>query len=81
MPIQYISRMSSVNIQEILKLSVAKRIELVEAVWDSIAALPESLSVTAAQKRELDRRLAEHRANPEAGKTWEEIRDFLDENQ
>ena len=81
MPIQYILRMSSVNIQEILKLSVAERIEIVEAIWDSITASPESLPVTAAQKRELDRRLAEHRTNPEAGKTWEEIRDSLDENQ
>ncbi len=73
--------MSSINIQEILKLSVEERIEIVEAVWDSIAASPESLPVTAAQKRELDRRLAEHRANPEAGKTWKEIQDSLDENQ
>ena len=81
MPIQYILRMSSVNIQEILKLSVAERIEIVEAIWDIITASPESLPVTAAQKRELDRRLAEHRTNPEAGKTWEEIRDSLDENQ
>ena len=78
---RYIPRMSAVNIQDILKLSVAERIEIVEVIWDSIAASPESLPVTAAQKRELDRRLAEHRANPEAGRTWEEIRDSLDENQ
>jgi len=54
--------MSSVDIQEILKLSVAERIELVEAIWDSIADAPENLPVTAAQKRELDRRLAEQLA-------------------
>jgi putative addiction module component (TIGR02574 family) len=71
--------MSSVDIQEILKLSVAERIELVEAIWDSIAMTPESLPVTPAQKRELDRRLAEYRKNPGAGRTWEEIRDSLDE--
>ena len=70
--------MSIVNIQEILKLSVAERIELVEAIWDSIVDSPENLPVTAAQKRELDRRLAEYRANPTAGRTWEEIRDSLD---
>ena len=72
--------MSSVNIQEILKLPVTERIEIVEAVWDSIAASPESLPVTESQKRELDRRLAEHRANPQSGRTWEEIRHSLDEN-
>ena len=73
--------MSTVNMQEILKLPVAERIELVEAIWDSIAASPESLPVTTAQKRELDRRLAEHRANPHAGRTWGEIRDSVDKNQ
>ena len=71
--------MSSVDIQEILKLSVAERIELVEAIWDSIADAPENLPVTAAQKRELDRRLAEYQKNPKAGRTWEEVRDALDE--
>jgi len=71
--------MSAVDIQEILKLSVAERIELVEAVWDSIEEAPESLPVTAAQKRELDRRLAEYQKNPDAGRAWEEIRDSLDE--
>ena len=78
---RYIPAMSSVDIQEILKLSVAERIELVEAIWDSIAEAPESLPVTAAQKRELDRRLAEYEKNPGAGRTWEEIRDSLDETE
>jgi len=73
--------MSSVDIQEILKLSVAERIELVEAIWDSIADAPENLPVTAAQKRELDRRLAEYQKNPGAGRTWGEIRDSLDETE
>ena len=69
--------MSSVDIQEILKLSVPERIELVEAIWDSIADAPESLPVTAAQKRELDRRLAEYKKNPQSGRTWEEVRRSL----
>ncbi|MBI4458865.1 MAG: addiction module protein [Acidobacteria bacterium] len=73
--------MSSVDIREILKLSVAERIELVEAIWDSIVAVPESLPLTAAQKRELERRLAEYQKNPEAGRTWEEIRDSLDDTK
>lgn len=71
--------MSSVDILEILKLSVAERIQLVEDIWDSIAAHPESLPVTEAHKRELDRRLADYQANPKEGKTWEQVRDSLDE--
>jgi putative addiction module component (TIGR02574 family) len=73
--------MSSVDIQEILKLSVPERIELVEAIWDSIAESPENLPVTAAQKRELDHRLAEYRKKPQLGRTWEEVRDSLDETK
>ncbi len=73
--------MGTVNIQEILKLPLAERIEVVETIWDSIAASPEALAVTKAQQRELDRRLAEHRANPHLGRTWEEIRDSLDKEE
>lgn len=35
--------MSSIPIEELLKLSVAERIQLVEDLWDSIAADPEAL--------------------------------------
>jgi len=71
--------MSSLDIQEILKLSVAERIELAEAIWDSIADAPESLPVTAAQKRELDHRLAEYENSRSGSAAWEEVRDSLDE--
>ena len=70
--------MESVDIKEILKLDVSDRIELVEAIWDSIVEDPGTLPVTEAQKHELDRRLAEYRANPKAGRTWEEVRGSLD---
>lgn len=72
--------MGSVDLREILCLTVAERIQLVEEIWASIAADPESLPVTEAQKKELDRRLAEYQANPGAGHTWEEVRDSLDED-
>ena len=72
--------MATLDPREILKLSVSERIQLVEEIWDSIAAHPESLPVTEAQKAELDRRLADYRANPGQGRTWEEVRDSLDES-
>ena len=71
--------MTSLDFREIFRLSVSERIQLVEEIWDSIAAHPESLPVTEAQKAELDRRLADYRANPNQGRTWEEVRDSLDE--
>lgn len=73
--------MANLDIREIiLKLSVSERIQLVEEIWDSISAHPESLPVTEAQKAELDRRLADYRANPSQGRTWEEVRESLDES-
>jgi putative addiction module component (TIGR02574 family) len=72
--------MSSVNMQRILKLSLAERIQLVEDIWDSIAESPEALPLTAAQEAELDRRLADHEANPESGRSWEEVRASLDKD-
>jgi putative addiction module component (TIGR02574 family) len=73
--------MKPADIRELLKLSVAERLELVEAIWDSIAASPEALPMTDAQKRELDSRLAEYQARPESGRTWEEVRDSLDDER
>jgi len=46
-------------------------------VWDSIAQHPESLSVTEAQRKELDRRFAEHHKNPRAARPWSAVRDSL----
>ena len=52
------------------RLSVAERLILVEELWDSIAA---STPITDAQRAELDRRLADHEANPEDVVSWEEV--------
>jgi putative addiction module component (TIGR02574 family) len=60
-------------VAEILALPVPERVRLVEAIWDSISAVPEALPLTEWQKEELDRRLAEFDANPEAGSTLEEV--------
>ena len=52
------------------RLSVAERLTLVEELWDSIAA---STPITDAQRAELDRRLADHEANPDDVVSWEEV--------
>lgn len=62
---------------EFKKLSVAERILMVEEIWDSIAAEQESMEVTAAQRSELDRRLAFHSISPDEGRTWEDIKGKL----
>jgi putative addiction module component (TIGR02574 family) len=63
-----------VDLDEVLRLPVAERLRLVEALWDSIAADSSALSLTDAQRDELDRRLAEHEANPDDVISWEDIK-------
>lgn len=65
----------SVSREEIQKLPLAERLELVEELWDSIARDSDQLSLTQAQMDELDRRYADYERNPEQGVEWEEIRD------
>lgn len=60
-------------VAEILALPVGERMRLVEAIWDSISAVPEALPLTQWQREELDRRLAEFEADPDAGATLEEV--------
>ncbi|HLM68257.1 MAG TPA: addiction module protein [Longimicrobium sp.] len=62
---------------EILKLSVSERIQLVEDIWDSIAADPGTLPLTEEQRAELDERIDEAEANPGQGRPWSEVRDRL----
>jgi putative addiction module component (TIGR02574 family) len=53
------------------RLSVAERIQLVEEIWDSIAASAEQLPLSEAQRRELDRRVAALQADPANVIPWE----------
>ena len=60
-------------VAEILSLPVEERIDLVEAIWASISAVPEALPLTNWQKAELDRRVEEMEADPDGGLTMEEV--------
>jgi putative addiction module component (TIGR02574 family) len=53
---------------------VAERLDLVQKIWDSIAASLEALPLTEAQRAELDRRLQAHAQNPEDVETWDEVK-------
>ncbi len=60
--------MDSITVSDLLHLSVAERIQLAEDLWDSIAveaaADPDRVPVSDAQRQEVMRRSALHRANP-----------------
>ena len=59
---------------DIIELSVAERIQIVEDIWDSIAAVPESVPLSEDQKNELDRRLEAYHKNPDSGSPWNEVK-------
>ena len=66
------------QVDEILTLSVKKRLQIVGEIWGSIAASPEEIPLTTTQRRELDRRKREHRRNPSAAKPCSEIKARLE---
>lgn len=66
--------MGEISISELLKLPGAERIRIVEALWDSVAANPESLELSEAERTEIDRRWAEYQRDPSAGSSWSEVR-------
>lgn len=69
--ILYMSRLAK---EDILNMSISERIQLVEDIWDSITEVPEAISLTDTQKKELDHRLDSYHKNPEEGSPWEQVR-------
>lgn len=62
---------AGMSISDVLALSVAERILLVEEIWDNIARFPKALKPTEAQRQELDARLDAYRKDPTTGSSWE----------
>ena len=60
---------------ELLRLTPAERIQVAQDLWDSIADNPESLALNDAQRAILDERLAAYEADPQAGSSWDEVRE------
>lgn len=65
------------KLSDILDLSVAERIELVQDIWDSIAEMPEEIVLTEEQKRELDRRSTDLKSDPNSGIPWDQVKASL----
>ena len=61
-------------LQQARVLDIDEQIELVEAIWDGIVSRGAAPPLTEAQKIELDRRLADHLANPNDVVPWSEVK-------
>jgi len=62
--------MGTINIAN---LSSEERLRLLEELWDSLAATPEAIPLTTAQREELDRRLDDLDRDGPVGIPWEEV--------
>jgi len=65
--------MAKPNAGSIFDLSPAEKLQLVEDLWDDLAADPAEIPVHPWQIEELARRKANLQKNPAAGLTWEEV--------
>jgi putative addiction module component (TIGR02574 family) len=59
-------------------LPLSERIELVEALWESIIQEGYEPTLTTAQADELDRRLGAHEKNPDDVVAWETVKADLE---
>jgi putative addiction module component (TIGR02574 family) len=66
--------MGKVSLADVLELSVPERIQLAEDIWDSLAAMPQPVLLTDAQREELDRRLEDYHQHPHEGTPWETVK-------
>lgn len=65
------------SIQELRRLPIPERIQLVKELWDSIAEEAPAIDLTAEQIAELDRRLDALEAQPEGGTPWHIARERI----
>jgi putative addiction module component (TIGR02574 family) len=61
--------------QQIGNLSASEKAELLDTVWESLEA--DALSLTDAQRAELDHRIERHEQDPSNAVPWEQVRASL----
>ena len=62
---------------QLARYTVAERLELIGDIWDSMSEEMETALLPPALCDELDRRIAAHRANPDAAIPWEQAEQEL----
>ena len=66
--------MMDANTDSIFDLSPPEKLQLVEDLWDDLAAVPSEVPVHDWQKEELARRKANLMNNPASGLSWDEVK-------
>lgn len=65
--------MNKITATDILNLSIPERIQLVEDIWDTIAAKADAVELTEDEKKIIDERLKAYHNNPDLGFPWDEV--------
>ena len=66
--------MVKIDMDSIRKLSVTERVRLVQDIWESLQPTAEELPLTEEQRQLIDRRLEEHRRDPDSAIPWEQVK-------
>ena len=64
----------SSSAESIFELSLSEKLQLVEDLWDDLAAEPAGIPLYDWQKQELARRKANLAENPASGLSWDEVK-------
>ena len=62
------------------ELTVEEQIDYVQSLWERIAATPDQVPVPDWHREVLDERVKDFEANPDAGESWDVVRDRLRDN-
>lgn len=67
--------MASVSLRDlgIDRLSIEERLQVADAIWDSVIHEVETSPLPECQRAELERRLADSVANPDAVRSWSDV--------
>lgn len=62
------------DVDSVFDLSPAEKLQLVEDLWDDLAAVPSEVPIHDWQKEELARRKANLMSHPAAGLSWNDVK-------
>jgi len=65
--------MKKITATDTIALSIPERIQLVEDIWDTIAAEAQSIELKEDEKRIIDERLVAYHRNPDLGSPWKDV--------
>lgn len=60
--------------REVLRLPVEERLELAEAIWESVEESPSQPALPEWQRQLLDERITADDESPDAGSPWDEVK-------